>query len=700
MTSAQADSSSRSAAGLEERVRPRDRVLAIAGASGGLLVWLGCYLQPAAVPDAILFYVAAAALIIGCGAWPVSLLCPDASRLERVGLSLALGLAIAPALICVFALLEIAVVFPPIAFAATGVAVARAIAGGLFRAPRRALWLGLIPLALAIMTGWVSAGRMTMTEDRIALYGNYDTLDLTYYAAISTQLNQTNRLPPRSPFYAGHRIIYSYFPLAFLGAVHTLTGVSTLKAFLWFGWPFFTFVSSAMLLALCRRLGGAVFAMVATVMVFTAASLAYLVAWLAPEMVAADTLIWSSVFLAPSAEWLPFNPWAPTLGVVAAGLYAVDRLREPRWPLWTAWALVAGMCFGFTFMFKSFAFLTLAPALAIVTAVWMIRRDGIWLRFAVTGAAAALSAAPWAAAVLPYNRLENRGALIAVEYLTLVRRMLFKTGITDSLQTFVGHFVASDPHFRILLALAIVIFLIGGLGARLAGLPAVVPAALGRRGPAWTLLGWIVLLGVTIPFFISIAPFPNSIQTYQFALFALSLFTARVLWPPNAGPTALRVGATAIVLALSVPSTLHYARAAHNATADPPLLELGAADQRIIRYLRRTDPRTTMMLHSNTLYPSVYSVESERRIVLGWSSYVSGDENPEVDALSERIARFFGSPSSTGSDDADLLKRYAVTHVIERVASDQLNPNVVQQLRLVTGSPAVRLYEVPSNVAR
>ena len=399
-------------------------------------------------------------------------------------------------------------------------------------------------------------------------------------------------------------------------------------------------------------------------MAFTAASLVYLVAWLAPEMVAADTLIWSSVFLAPSAEWLPFNPWAPTLSVVAAGVVAVDRLREPRWRVW---ALVAGMCFGHTFMFKSFAFLTLAPALAIVTAVSLIRRDGTWVRFALTGAAAALCAVPWVVAILRYNRLENRGALIAVD-LTLVRRMLFKTGITDALEAFVGRFVSRDPQFRILLTLAIAILLVGGLGTRLAGLTTAVRASVGRLGPAWT-PRWIVLVGVTIPLFISIAPLPNSIQTYQFALFVLSLFTARVLWPPNAAPTALRVATTLAVLALSVPSTLHYVQSAHRATSDTPLLELGAGDQRVIKYLRRMDPRATMMLHSNTLFPSVYSVESERRIVLGWSLYVSGDENPEVDALSERIAKFFGSPESAGADDVDLLARYGVTHVIERMAS-------------------------------
>jgi hypothetical protein len=37
----------------------------------------------------------------------------------------------------------------------------------------------------------------------------------------------------------------------------------------------------------------------------------------------------------------------------------------------------------------------------------------------------------------------------------------------------------------------------------------------------------------------------------------------------------------------------------------------------------------------------------------------------------------------------------SVTHVIERATKDRLHAGVVQRLRLVTGTPDVRLYEVP-----
>ena len=116
------------------------------------------------------------------------------------------------------------------------------------------------------------------------------------------------------------------------------------------------------LLAFYRRLGSIHFAVLSTLLTFTGSTLAYLVAWQWPEMVGSDPMIWSSLFLAPSAEWLFFNPWTPSLVVLAVGLYALTRLQEPNH---IGWTLVAAVCFGHLFMFKSFAFPIVIAAVAI-----------------------------------------------------------------------------------------------------------------------------------------------------------------------------------------------------------------------------------------------------------------------------------------------------------------------------------------------
>src|SRR5262249_18814261 len=158
----------------------------------------------------------------------------------------------------------------------------------------------------------------------------------------------------------------------------------------------------------------------------------------------------------------------------------------------------------------------------------------------------------------------------------------------------------------------------------------------------WTPLAWIVVIGLAMPFAIAIAPFPNSIQAHMFALFILWPFTAYALWPPTARGSLSRWLATGALVAAAVPATLHYARAAHDAASGPALTALDAGDLAVIRYLRRSDVETTLLLHSNPLWPSLYAIESSRRVVLAWSSYVEGDGSPDVDARTADIARFFG----------------------------------------------------------
>src|SRR5262249_51196919 len=162
------------------------------------------------------------------------------------------------------------------------------------------------------------------------------------------------------------RIIYSYFPLMLLAGVQGVSGVSMTEAFLAYGWPFYTSVAAASMFTLCRRLGSAPFAAFATLLVFTGSSLAYLAASLSPAMVHYDPLIWSSVFLAPSGEWVYFNPWAPALAVTCAALYALTRIDELGRTWWMA---IASFLFGSLFMFKSFSFPVVLAALGITALV-------------------------------------------------------------------------------------------------------------------------------------------------------------------------------------------------------------------------------------------------------------------------------------------------------------------------------------------
>jgi len=563
---------------------------------------------------------------------------------------------------------------------------------------RDAVWFLIVPLLIFAITVWASNGRLVQNGPQLTIFGDYDTFDLTYFGGIAIPLAHVREIPPPSPFYAGHRIIYQYFPLVFVTAVRWVSGASMLDAFLRFGWPFFTAVATGAVLALTRRLGSRPFAVISTLLVFTGSSAAYVSAWRSPDTVKFDPLIWSTLFSAPSAEWLYFNTWAPALAVIAVGLYAVTRLSEPAG---RAWMVIGGFCFGTAFLFKSFAYLVLVPALAVTAAVFLLRKDAARQRMIGVAAGAVLFAVPWMIAVLPYNQAENRGAVLSLEPFSQVRKTIFKLEIADAIQAWIARLVPADPHLAIFFLVASVIFLVGGMGMRCLGVLRVVSAAIGRSGERhWTLLAWIVLIGAALPFVLAIAPFPNTIQPYQFALFLLWPFTVGVLWPPGAQLNVWRASATVLLIALSVPATVHYLVSARRAASTPPLATVSDGDFQVIRYLKRLDPAGTMLLHSNPLWPSFYAMEAERRVVLSWSSYAAGNGNPDIDRLSAEIDAFFGSPTKPGDPDPALLRRYQVTHVIERPASDRIDRRIRDQLKLVTGTDDVRLYEVPGYLRR
>ncbi len=452
-----------------------------------------------------------------------------------------------------------------------------------------------------------------------------------------------------------------------------------------------------MTLVLFRRLGSWRFAGLSTLLVFGGSGLAYVPAMLWPETARFDHVVWSSMFLAPSATWLFFNAWTPALAVVSLGLYAVDRMRDSSG---RGWLWVAAVSFGLLFMVKSFAFGVMLPALGITAMLWMWRKDRWGGRLLLMVGLAGLCALPWLIAVLGVNSTESR-AVVSIDWMSLPRRMLFKMDLREALGQFVVAHVGPDPTGWMTLTVATAIFLVGGLGLRVLGLWRVCASALGREPVRrWTPLAWVVILGVTIPFVVAVAPFPNSIQAYQLALFALWPFAAAVVWPVHARSSFWRWAASVALVAGSLPVTVHYARVAHDASRGTPLASLDAGDLLVVHALQATPADRTMILHSDPLQPSLYAIESQRRVVLAWSSYVEGDGNPDVEARAAEIARFFGSPQHPGADDLEILHRYHVTHVIERTAVDDLNPDVRDQLVLVAGAPGVRLYRVPVPLSR
>ena len=154
----------------------------------------------------------------------------------------------------------------------------------------------------------------------------------------------------------------------------------------------------------------------------------------------------------------------------------------------------------------------------------------------------------------------------------------------------------------------------------------------GRRGrgrPAWRLLGWCVVAGLGIPFVLTTQPYVDTINFYLTGLYVMWIFTAAALvrFAQRHGTA----GRAAVVWPFSpCCRRLCISWAASGTTPTrPPRASLSHGELLVAQYLKTTDPETTVLLHDRPLAPSLMTVISERRIVLGWDvrySAVGGED--------------------------------------------------------------------------
>src|SRR5688500_5547320 len=127
----------------------------------------------------------------------------DLDPLRRIVIALGAGTAATPLLINTLGRLGMVPAFPPLAVALGGVGLwlsRRSSSDKRVRMPRRDLVACAALAALAAGPGAiVFAQRLEMSPDGIVLYGEYDTADLTWYAAEASEASHT--IPPMASYY-------------------------------------------------------------------------------------------------------------------------------------------------------------------------------------------------------------------------------------------------------------------------------------------------------------------------------------------------------------------------------------------------------------------------------------------------------------------------------------------------------------------
>jgi hypothetical protein len=278
--------------------------------------------------------------------------------------------------------------------------------------------------------------------------------------------------------------------------------------------------------------------------------------------------------------------------------------------------------------------------------------------------------------------------------------MLIKLDLTGAFSRFADAVtpiaVLQRPVF---LLAATVMFLTVGPGVRWLGAPQIWRAlrdATQPDGPAWRMLAWIVVAGVAIPFVLATDPYNDTLQFYQTGLYVWWIFTAVALaaFARRHGRSGM-AGITIVVL-VSLPSSIHYLTRKWHDHQRPALAALTQNELSIARYLRTQDANSTVILHDRPTAPSLMTVASDRRVVLGWGrgQYAVGSAQRVRD-----VDRFFASDKRNPADALETLQRYSVTHVVVRNDRDRVHPDVLARLTPLLSFPDVTLYAAPGRTA-
>jgi len=536
----------------------------------------------------------------------------------------------------------------------------------------------------------VFSQRMATTSDGILLFGDYDTADLSWYAAVASEASHT--VPPTASYYSGHQLNAAYYAHLVLAMVNRFCDVPILSMFFRYGWPTFDALVALSAFVLVRSVASRAVAVLAVVFILLGSDFSYLAAWFLPHAaVDWDYLLWPTNFLSPTMQVLHFATWSPSLPVFFTALVAIVLGLQTRS---RGWLVLSAMLIGVLFQFKPFCYVVLMGALCASALFsggdWTARR-----RYIETVALTIVFTLPflWSAATL--DPADRRTRLV-IDFFLLPKRMLIKIDLTEAFARAASRLAVWPPlETPIFLLMATIVFLLVGIGVRWLGIPAVWRAIRRPRGPdaaSWRLLGWGVISGIAIPFVLTTSPYVDTLQFYLTGLYLLWVFTAATLvaWTrrrPLAGGIVM-----AVAVVLSLPSSLHYLDRKLTDRQREPRVGLTRSEVAIANQLRATDPEKTVILHDRPLTPSLTAIVAARRIVLGWDvrySAVGGE------GRLREVNRFYSSADGDPAAAAQILGKYQITHVIVRSPDDRVHPDILAGLRLILKFPDVALYEVP-----
>src|SRR5882757_211081 len=381
----------------------------------------------------------------------------------------------------------------------------------------------------------------------------YPVSDVLFHIAIANELTHT--VPPQAPLFAGHPLSYHYGMDLAVAMFARATGLNTRDLTVRFVPTLFVGLSMLSVFCFSRNwLRSGYFGALVVFLVFFGADFSFI-----PGLLLGEKGDWSlRYFSAPAVVTLfYFNPILPGIGVLFAGLFCLDCYVRERS---RAWIFLAALLFVALIEVKMLIAVQLMCSLALAALVYLIFFSNADL-FKIAGCTA-IGAIPLVCWVLLQNR---SGGQIDTKFAPWLY-------VSHAMQMLgLGKWVSGPLAFAVV---ALPIYLVGCLGLRVIGVPAILTAIFRPRpeGAVRFLLGIFVVIGVVIALTCSFTPagwtfLYNPISStflvqseYVAWIFAVEVFQTFYQWAIRRGiyPALAAGGIMVTAAGLSLPATVQH----------------------------------------------------------------------------------------------------------------------------------------------
>ena len=382
----------------------------------------------------------------------------------------------------------------------------------------------------------------------------YPVPDVVLHIAIANELTHT--IPPQAPHFSGHPLSYHYGMDVCVAMFANATYLNTRDLTLRFVPTLFLALTMLSVFCFSRSwLRSGYFGALVVFLVFFGEDFSFM-----PGLLLGDNVDWSLRYFSVPPAVLPLfytNPILPGLGLLFAGLFCLQRYLQERSG---AWLFLTALLFVALIEVKIFTAAQLMCSLGVAAVLYLVAYRNSAL-FKVAACTAAV-ATPLVWPVLLKNKSEANVAM-KFEPGLYVSQAMEAIGIKDRLSGWLAF-----------MTLALPIYLIGTLGLRVIGVPAILNAIF-RPNPKSALrfiLALFVVIGLLIALMVSITPAgwtfrynPVSgtflVQSKYVAwLFAVEVLQTLYRWAVGRGVYSAVVAATitAIAVGLSVPAAAQH----------------------------------------------------------------------------------------------------------------------------------------------